>query len=88
MQYTPAEIANEILTYSKSKNKYGYVFIESQFKLRVMIYLMDLIWEEERGEYLHLFYSLMCMLLLILYTYYDIVYVWKTNIDIQTQQYL
>ena len=35
-----------------------------------------------------LFYNLMCMLLLILYTYYDIVYVWKIIIDIQTQQYL
>ena len=35
-----------------------------------------------------LFYNLMCMLSLILYTYYDIVYVWKIIIDIQTQQYL
>ena len=40
------------------------------------------------GWIAHLFYSSMCMLLLILYTYYDIVDVWKTNIDIQTQQYL
>ena len=40
------------------------------------------------GWIAHLFYSLMCMLLLILYTYYDIVYVWKIIIDIQTQQYL
>ena len=40
------------------------------------------------GWIAHLFYSLMCMLLLILYTYYDIVDVWKINIDIQTQQYL
>ena len=40
------------------------------------------------GWIAHLFYSLTCMLLLILYTYYDIVDVWKINIDIQTQQYL
>lgn len=40
------------------------------------------------GRIAHLFYSLTCMLLLILYTYYDIVDVWKINIDIQTQQYL
>ncbi len=35
-----------------------------------------------------LFYNLMCMLLLILYIYYSIIYVWKIIIDIQTQQYL
>ena len=35
-----------------------------------------------------LFYNLMCMLSLILYTYYSIIYVWKIIIDIQTQQYL
>lgn len=35
-----------------------------------------------------LFYNLMCMLLLILHTYYSIIYVWKIIIDIQTQQYL
>ena len=40
------------------------------------------------GWIAHLFYSLMCMLLLILYTYCDIVDVWKIIIDIQTQQYL
>lgn len=40
------------------------------------------------GWIAHLFYSSMCMLLLILYTYYDIVDVWKINIDVQTQQYL
>lgn len=50
MQYTPMEIASEIFTYSKNKKE--YLFIESQFKLRAMLYLMDLIWEEERGEYL------------------------------------
>lgn len=29
-----------------------------------------------------------CMQILKTYTYCDIVYVWKINIDIQTQQYL
>ena len=33
-------------------------------------------------------YKIMCMYILQIYTYYDIVYVWKINIDIQTQQYL
>ena len=32
--------------------------------------------------------QIMCMQVLKTYTYCDIVYVWKTNIDIQTQQYL
>lgn len=42
-----------------------------------------------RGGWIaHLFYNLMCMLPLILYTYYNIIYVWKIIIDIQTQQYL
>ena len=40
------------------------------------------------GWIAHLFYNLMCMLPLILYTYYNIIYVWKIIIDIQTQQYL
>ena len=32
--------------------------------------------------------QIMYMYVLKTYTYCDIVYVWKTNIDIQTQQYL
>ena len=32
--------------------------------------------------------KIMCMQILKTYTYYDIVDVWKINIDIQTQQYL
>jgi hypothetical protein len=40
------------------------------------------------GWIAHLFYNLMCMYILFLYTCYDIVYVWKIIIDIQAQQYL
>ena len=34
------------------------------------------------------FYNLICMVLLISYIYYFIIYVWKIIIDTQTQPYL
>ena len=36
----------------------------------------------------HIFYNLICMVLLISYIYYFIIYVWKIIIDTQTQTYL
>lgn len=50
MQYTPMEIANEIFNYSK--NRYGYLLINSPLKLQVMLYVMDLLWKDACGEYL------------------------------------
>lgn len=51
MTYTASEIANEIFVYLKYKKEL-WPAMESQFKVRSILYLIDLLWEEEHGEYL------------------------------------